>query len=840
MQDYRELISKKVVTAKKSGFEVDPKTIHPSLFDHQRDIVAWNLEGGNRAVFASFGLGKTRINIETNRSIIEREGGKALFIAPLGVRQEFTKKDGPALGVDIVYCKNMAEVEAANTPYIITNYERVRMGDIDPNYFTVVSLDEASVLRSTGSDTFEVFMTTFKSVKYKFVYTATPSPNRYLELINYAHFLGVMDRGQALTRFFKRDSQKAGNLKIHPHKEREFWFWLCSWAVMIYKPSDLGYSNDGYDLPEMEVIWHEIPADHSKAWDQADENGQRFLLKHEAMGIVASAQEKRETITERLEKAKQVVAEYECGSNWLLWHHQEGERLAIEKAFPESKSIYGQLDLDSREDRIIDFSDGKIKMLNTKPELSGSGCNFQHYCHQNIFLGINYEFNDFIQAIHRTHRFQQPKTVQIHIIHTETERSIVTELKKKWDLHLQLQENMRAIVSEHGLNNLQMVKALQRTATVKRVVASGQDWEFVNNDCVLETQLMPENSVGLTVTSIPFSNHYEYTPSYLDFGHTDNDNHFFAQMDYLIPELLRVTMPGRVCAVHVKDRIFYGSQTGTGFSTVNPFHAKTLFAFMQHGWEYMGMSIIPTDVVAENNQTYRLTYGEMIKDGTKMGFGSPEFLLVFRKPQSDKSKAYADDPVTHTPENYSLGRWQIDADAIWRSSGNRMLDIESLVRMANSKKGLSKVKSTFADFFNEHGYDYKEHVQIAEALGKANKLPKMFSLVTPPLSEEQKDSIWDDILRMRTLNMNQALKKKEQHVCPLQLDVIERTIERFSNPGDLVYEPFGGIGSVPFTAVKMNRKTKAVELNNDYWKDGCAYMRQAEAGKNIPTLFDLV
>jgi DNA modification methylase len=839
-EDYQELISKKVVTAKKSGFDVDPKTLHSSLFNHQRDIVAWNLEGGSRAVFASFGLGKTRINIETNRSIIEREGGKALFIAPLGVRQEFTKKDGPAIGVDIVYCKNMVEVEAANTPYIITNYERVRSGDIDPNYFTVCSLDEASVLRSTGSDTFEVFMTAFKTVKYKFVYTATPSPNRFLELINYAHFLGVMDRGQALTRFFKRDSQKAGNLKIHPHKEREFWFWVCSWAVMIYRPSDLGYSDEGYNLPEMDVVWHEIPADHSKAWDQADENGQRFLLKHEAMGIIESAKEKRETILPRLEKAKQILEKYEDGSNWLLWHHLEGERAAIEKAFPQSSSVYGSLDLEERENRIIAFSDGEIKMLNTKPELSGSGCNFQHFCHQNIFLGINYDFNDFIQAIHRTHRFQQPKTVQVHIIHTESERSVVAAMKVKWAQHLELQENMRSIVSEHGLNNLRMVTALQRTATVERQVASGVDWEFVNNDCVLETALMETDSVGLTVTSIPFSNHYEYTPSYLDFGHTDNDNHFFAQMDYLIPELLRVTKPGRICAIHVKDRIFYGSQTGIGFSTVNPFHAKTLFAFMQHGWEYMGMAVVPTDVVAENNQTYRLTYGEMVKDGTKMGFGSPEFLLIFRKPQTDKGKAYADEPVIHERESYSLGRWQIDADAIWRSSGNRMVDIQSLVKMANSEKGLSKVRKEFSEFFNTCGYDYEKHVEIAEALGDANRLPKVFSLVTPPLSENHKDWIWDDILRMRTLNMNQALKRKEQHVCPLQLDLIERTIERYSNPGDLVYEPFGGIGSVPFTAVKMGRKAKAAELNSDYWKDGCSYMRQAEAGKNIPTLFDFM
>lgn len=701
---YQDLISAKVVTARKSGFDLDPAVLHPSLFPHQRDIVLWNIQGGCRAVFASFGLGKTRINIETSRQIIAHRGGKALFIAPLGVRQEFTKIEGPAMDVKIEYCTNMEQVELSDTPFIITNYERIRSGEIIPAQFTVVSLDEASVLRSTGSDTFDAFMTTCQSVEFKFVYTATPSPNRFIELINYAHFLGVMDRGQALTRFFKRDSQRAGNLKIHPHKEREFWLWICSWAVMIYRPSDLGYSDEGYALPEMKVIWHEIPADHSKAWDMADESGQRYLLKHEAMGIVEAASEKRESIGARLDKAKNILSDFDTGSNWLLWHHLEGERNAIEKAFPESQSVYGSLDLDTREDRIIAFSNGQIKMLNTKPELSGSGCNFQRHCHQNIFLGINYDFNDFIQAIHRTFRFQQTHQVEVHIIHTEVERSVVFEMKKKWAQHIELQENMRAIVSEHGLNNLSMIQGLQRSSIVDRQVKSGQSWEMINNDCVLETSQMDDNSIGLIVTSIPFSNHYEYTPSYLDFGHTDNDNHFFAQMDHLIPHLLRITKPGRICAVHVKDRIFYGSQTGAGFSTVNPFHAKTMFAFMQHGWEYMGMAIVPTDVVAENNQTYRLTYGEMIKDGTKMGFGSPEFLLAFRKPQTDKSKAYADDPVIHQRDSYGLGRWQIDADAIWRSSGNRIMDIKSLVRLANSEKGLRLVRDKFTQFFNEKRY----------------------------------------------------------------------------------------------------------------------------------------
>ena len=261
---------------------------------------------------------------------------------------------------------------------------------------------------------------------------------------------------------------------------------------------------------------------------------------------------------------------------------------------------------------------------------------------------------------------------------------------------------------------------------------------------------------------------------------------------------------------------------------------------MQHGFQYMGMAVIPTDVVAENNQTYRLTYGEMVKDGTKMGFGSPEFLLVFRKPQTDKSKAYADVPVTKNREEYGLGRWQIDADALWRSNGNALLDITALTKMANSEKGLQSVRTRYREFFNRMGYDYQKHVELAEALNDVKRLPKMFSLMQPPVSEAQGEYVWDDIIRMRTLNMNQARKKNEAHVCPLQLDIIERCIERWTNRDEIVFDPFGGISSVPYMAVKMGRFGIGTELNPDYWKDGCVYLREAEASQNVPTLFDLM
>jgi len=500
--------------------------------------------------------------------------------------------------------------------------------------------------------------------------------------------------------------------------------------------------------------------------------------------------------------------------------------------------VYGSLDIDERERRIIDFSNGEIKMLNTKPELSGSGCNFQRHCNKNVFLGINYDFNDFIQAIHRTYRFLQTETVDVHIIHTETERSIVSAFKAKWARHNELQENMRRIVKEYGLNQFKTLTEMQRSIGVVRKEVSGKNWKLINNDCTMECFDMEENSVDLIITSIPFSNHYEYTPSYNDFGHTDNDAHFFEQMDFLIPELLRVTKPGRLAAIHTKDRIFYGSRTGDGFSTVNPFHMTTTFEFMKHGWRYMGMAVIHTDVVNENNGNYRLSHGEMKKDGTKMGFGSPEYLLLFRKPQTHKGKAYADEPVKNP--DYSLGRWQLTADANWRSSGNRLLDIPALMRFANSEDGLRAIRRRFNDFYKSNIYNFEDHVALNEALGDSNKLPTKYHLLQAPVTGEHKDYIWDDVNRLTTLNTNQSQSRRENHVCPLQFDIVDRCIDRFSNPGELIYDPFGGLGTVPYRAVLKGRRGMSTELNEQYFKDSQFYLRAADAKMNMPTLFDAI
>jgi DNA modification methylase len=825
---YIDFLKSKVVKAESLGIEISKNDIHPILFPHQRDIVHWAASGGRRAIFASFGLGKTLIQLELMRIFTEKCGGRGLIICPLGVKQEFIR-DGKLLGMDnIQYVRTSEEVEKASTPYLITNYERVRDGGIDPSLFTFASLDEASVLRGYGTKTYQKFIDIFPAVKYRFVCTATPSPNRHKELIHYAGFLGIMDTGQALTRFFKRDSTKANNLTLYEHKEKEFWLWISTWASFIQKPSDFGYSDEGYSLPELKVIWHRIDVDHSTAG--SDKRGQVKMFRDSAVSLQDAAREKRESMEDRINKAVEIVGE-SPDDHYLIWYHLEKERHALKKAIPASKHVYGSQKLDDREDLIIGFSEGEFPILGTKPEIAGSGCNFQRYCHKNIFLGINYSFNDFIQAVHRTHRFQQKNQVEVHIIYAESEEEIRKTLERKWEEHEKLVRQMTGIIREYGLTN-KNIKAMERAIGVARQEVKGQYYTAVNNDCVVETQKMKSNSVDLIHTSIPFSNHYEYTPSYNDFGHNSGDDRFFEQMDFLVPELHRILKPGRVAAIHVKDRILYGNVTGLAMPSVNPFSDKTTQAFVKHGFVFFGRITVVTDVVRENNQTYRLGWSENCKDGTKMGAGMPEYVLLFRKLPSDLSNAYADEPVKKNKEDYTRAQWQIDAHGFWRSRGDRFFTPEEL-----SEMDMERIIKMFKSYSLDVVYDYENHVEMGKKLEELGRLPASFMLFPP---QSHNESVWTDVNRMNTLNTKQSQKRLMNHVCPLQFDIVERIINRYSNEGELVLDPFGGLMTVPYCAVKMNRKGYGIELNSDYWFDGIQYLKAAEYKREMPTLFDLV
>ena len=857
--EYENFLKSKIRLAQPDGFDCDISEINPALKQHNKLMVKWLVEGGRRACFASFGLHKTVTQLETIRIMLTKVGGRGLIICPLGVRAEFVKDAKNILKWDVAPKFIRRIEEADETGIYMTNYETVRDGKLDPRLFGAVSLDEASVLRGFGgSKTFREFMRLFTGdagpvsgnrrgtdyVPYRFVATATPSPNDYIELLAYADFLGVMDISQAKTRFFKRDSTKADKLTLYSHKEEEFWLWVASWALFISKPSDLtGNVEDdkGYILPPLDVRWHEIPTDHTQAGKE--KNGQFKLIAETAVGLEGSAKEKQRSLLDRVNKMLELHNE-DPEKHVILWHDLENERKAIEKAFPKCKSVFGSQKLELREDIVMQFSSGELAQLAGKPSMLGSGTNLQHFCSWAIYAGIGFKFNDFIQSVHRLLRFGQSSTVRIDLIYTEAERQIRKQLENKWRNHNIMVQKMIDIVKKYGLSQAAMAQLLSRKMGVERMEVKGKYFRYINNDNVIELPRIESDSIGLILTSIPFATQYEYSPNYADYGHSESNEEFFKQMDYSTPEALRVLMPGRICAVHVKDRIVPGGVNGLGFQTSYPFHCEVINHFMKHGFGYLGMKTIVTDVVRENNQTYRLGWTEQCKDGSKMGVGMPEYLLLFRKSPTDTSNAYADIPVVKQKrefdkstkqwksKGYSRARWQLDAAGYTRSSGNRLLDPEEVAKLEPDA-----IFKLFKTYSLEEVWDFEQIVQIAENLEAQGKLPSGFMLLQP---QSWTDEVWTDITRMRTLNGSQWSLGREMHVCPFQIDIVERVIEQMSNPGDTVLDYFGGLGTVPLVALQKGRKGLGIELNPIYFLDAVNYLKAEEHKLSVPTLFDVL
>lgn len=831
--DYIEFLENKIIIAENYGFEISTDVLPEIMLPHQKDITKWAIEGGRRAVFASFGLGKTIMQLEIARLVIKKTNKPFLIGLPLGVIGEF-KRDNELLGsdIEIQYITDTDTIDDFQPKIYLTNYERIRKGDIDASKFGGVSFDEASVLRNLKTETTNYVLEHFGKVPYRFVFTATPTPNNYIEILNYAQFLGVIDRGHALTQFFKRDPKKAGNLKINDTQKDEFWKWVSSWAVFINKPSDLGYSDEGYDLPKMHI--HEIEVENLTGKPIVNKDGDLVMFKDVTKSLNDTAREKSETVELRVNKAFEIIENEFPNSNVILWHHREAERMAIEKRCTDNvvlKSVYGSQSNDLKEKLLIDYSEGRYQILSTKPQIAGSGCNFQHHCNRAIFVGIDYKFNDFIQAVHRIYRFKQSKEVHIYIIHTQNEREVLKELKAKWKRHVELQTEMINLVRNYGLNNNKLSSDMKRKIFNDTRMHTVGNATVYNGDCTIELDKIENNSTGLIVTSIPFGNHYEYSNNYNDFGHNPTNEGFFKQMDYLVPKLLDKLMPGRICAVHVKDRIRYGYQKGISYTTIDDFSGETVRSFTKHGFHLIGKITVPTDVVQENNQTYRLTWGELVKDSTKMGCGLPEYILLFRKSPSDDKNAYADLPVNKSKEEYTLAKWQLDAHSIWQSNGNRFLTLEQAEQL-NPKT----IYAWWKEYCRVVPYDYQLHLDACETLDKAGKLSKkMMSLMNRPNGND----VMNDVNRLKTLNANQKNRKKEKHICPLQLDIIERLVFQYSNPGETVGDPFGGLFSTPYVSVKMNRKAWAVELNPDYYDDGLFYLKSIEYELSVPTLFDM-
>lgn len=405
--NYKEFLKNKQSEVESVGFSIDRNELNNSLFDHQKDIVHWALKRGRAAIFAGTGLGKTRMQIEWAQNIHLQTGGNVLLLVPLAVASQ-TIREGVLMGYEITLCESQKDVKKGLN---ITNYEKLQ--HFEPNNFIGVVLDESSILKSFTGKVRTQLIEEFERTPYKLACTATPAPNDHMEIGNHAEFLGVMKRTEMLSMFFVHDGGNTSKWRLKGHADKEFWRWVASWGVVLEKPSDLGYSNEGYDLPPLTVndLTIEVEGDYAST-------------------LMERKRARRETVEDRVKAAAEIVNS--TNRPFLVWCDLNIESELLHKAIPGSVEVKGSDKPEKKIKAMNDFENGNVRVLITKPSIAGFGMNWQH-CADMVFVGLSDSFEQVFQAIRRCYRFGQTRPVNVHMITTNREGAVAENIKRKED-----------------------------------------------------------------------------------------------------------------------------------------------------------------------------------------------------------------------------------------------------------------------------------------------------------------------------------------------------------------------------------------------------------------------
>ncbi len=749
MNDYQEYVAGKRITDGARGLSanaVAAVTLPPSLFDWQDHLVRWALRRGGSALFADTGLGKTAMQVAWADAVARITGEQVLILAPLAVAAQ-TVREAARIGVTARVIRDMTGTGADDTARVVVcNYDR--LDHLDPAQFVGVVLDESSILKNMVGKTRIRLIESFRQHRWKLACTATPSPNDFDELGNHAEFVGAMQMTDMLARFFINDLSDTGTWRLKRHAEPAFWAWCASWAVAIRTPADLrrvdGTPYDGarYVLPPLSVVHEIVGVDHlARQLDTGE------LFAGQSLSATGLHRELRLTAKDRADAVARLVAT-EPNEPWVIWVNTTYEAEAVRAVIPDVVEVRGDHTPEEKERRLLAFSDGTIRVLLTKPSIAGFGMNWQHCAHM-VFAGLSYSYEMLYQALRRSYRFGQTRPVTAYLVAAESEGSVRDALIQKEHQHTEMQRRMvNAMQGEQGTTDAAVTVAEGGIGAV----GTGDGWTLHNDDCVAVWRAMPSESIGFSIYSPPFANLYTYSDDPRDMGNVSDDDDFFRHFGYLLPELHRTTMTGRLMAVHVSQLPSFKWKHGV--SGLRDFRGDVIRAAEAAGWTYHSEVTIWKDPVTEMQRTkaHGLLYKTIQKNATFSRVGMPDYLVVFRKWGPAEQT-----PVTHTPADFPLDLWQ----------------------------------------------------QVASP-------------------------VWFDIDQTRTLNVRQARDSKdEKHLCPLQLDVIERAIQLWSNPGDLVASPFTGIGSEGVSALKMGRRFIGAELKPSYWTHACRNLKDATSQSDL-------
>jgi DNA modification methylase len=730
---YQEFLDGKRVETKTTGIEVDE--LNPMLFDFQRDITRWALRRGRAAIFADCGLGKTPMQLEWSKHI----PGKVLIVAPLAVSSQ-TIREADKFGIDgVTYSGN----GKSTSKITITNYERVERFDLSE--FTGLVLDESSILKSYTGKFRNLLIEQSKTVPFRLACTATPAPNDFMELGNHAEFMGTMTRTEMLAMFFVHDMQTTQKWRLKGHAQGEFWKWLCSWAVMIRKPSDLGYDDNGFVIPPLNI--EQITVHASKTPDG-------FLFPMEAKTLIERRDARRATIEDRVQQCADLVNN--SSEPWLIWCNLNDESSMIAKLIPDAVEVRGSDTKDHKEKSMLGFSAGTVRVLVTKPKISGFGMNWQH-CSNMAFVGLSDSYEQYYQAVRRCWRFGQKNTVNAYVITADIEGAVVRNIHRKEEDAAKMAEMM--VEHMHDINESN-IKGTKRTkAEYKTDKTEGNGWTMYLGDCVETAKKLESESIDFSVFSPPFASLYTYSNSDRDMGNSKNGVEFFEHFKYLIADLFRITKPGRLVSIHCMN--LPTSKTNDGYIGLRDFRGDIIRSFQDVGFIYHSeVCIWKNPVVAmQRTKSLGLLHKQLVKDSTMSRQGIPDYLVTMRKPGTNESP----------------------------------------------------VEGEFDHFQGEQGM-FKHEGRLSIDIWQRYASP-----------------IWMDINPSNTLQYRSARSENdERHICPLQLDVIHRALQMWSNPGDIVFSPFAGIGSEGFEAIKLERRFIGIELKESYYDVACKNLIEAE------------
>ena len=625
---YKQFLEQKRVIAQPVGKKIDLADINPVLFPFQRDIVKWAIGKGRSSIFADTGLGKTIMQVEWARLI----GEQTLIVAPLSVARQTVREAKRLLNVDVHYTRSGDDVvDGIN----ITNYEMV--GHFDNIHFGAVVLDESSILKALDGKTRRRLTSRFADTPYRLCCTATPAPNDMTELGNHAEFLGICSEAEMRAMFFinankehtivdeagKVYRRKGSNIggqewRLKHPAEKPFFRWLSSWAMSVTKPSDLGYDDDGFVLPSLNIHPQFLRADYTP-----DDK----LFFDGLHGIGDRHRVRRQTLDARIEELKRLIADSD--DQWIIWCGLDEESKQAALLSDDAIEVKGSHTPEYKAQAFEDFQDGKYRILVTKGRVGGFGMNFQN-AHNMAFLGLNDSWETWYQCIRREWRYGQTKPVNVHVIMSDIEAEIYHNVMRKDAMASRLRAGMIEHVSSFEKEELTM-NDVPVEEVVETDIVVGEKYKLMLGDSCQRLAEIEDNSIDMSVYSPPFADLFVYSNSIHDLGNSRGVDEFFQHYGFIIREVLRVTKPGRLSCVHTSDIPAMASRDG--YIGVKDFPGAVIRAHEDNGWTFVGRAFVQKNPQSQaiRVKSKALLFVQMRKDSSDSRPALVDQILIFKK-----------------------------------------------------------------------------------------------------------------------------------------------------------------------------------------------------------------